>query len=250
MAMATAAQGALGLVGGATKFFEGRKMQREAQKKIDAFEWNDLENVHKNQQVSTLGSDLLREENARAIATTTDALRGGGNRAIVGGLGRVVAQSNTVNREAAANLDQQQKQIDFAKAQDDVRIREMIEKRQSDELQGYGQMLNTGMGMRYSGIGDAINAVGVVGQGLSGMKENGMFGADPAKQGTAGAATTPLVQGAATGGLPVTNPQNYNSSFTAPNYSAGFGTSGMGYWGDNFLNNFSQNFSNFKNRPR
>lgn len=233
MATATAAQGVLGLAGGATKFFEGRKMQREAQKKIDAFEWNDLENAYKNQQVSTLGSDLLREENARATATTTDALRGGGNRAIVGGLGKVVAQSNTVNREAAANLDQQQKQIDFAKAQDDVRIREMIEKRQSDELQGYGQMLNTGMGMRYSGIGDAINAVGVVGQGL------GMFGA----------ATTPLVQGAATGGLPVTNPQNYNSSFKAPNYSAGFGTSGMGYWGDNFLNNFSQNFSNFKNRP-
>ena len=218
MAMATAAQGALGLVGGATKFFEGRKMQREAQKKIDAFEWNDLENVHKNQQVSTLGSDLLREENARATATTTDALRGGGNRAIVGGLGRVVAQSNSVNREAAANLDQQQKQIDFAKAQDDVRIREMIEKRQSDELQGYGQMLNTGMGMKYSGIGDAINAVGVVGQGLSGMSENGMFGADPAKKGVDQSQYTALTGKTAGVILPNTTP-----SYPSLNFGMGNG---------------------------
>lgn len=218
MAIATAAQGALGLVGGATKFFEGRKMQREAQKKIDAFEWNDLENVHKNQQVSTLGSDLLREENARVTATTTDALRGGGNRAIVGGLGKVVAQSNTVNREAAADLDKQQKQIDFAKAQDDVRIREMIEKRQSDELQGYGQMLNVGMGMKYSGIGDAINAVGVVGQGLSGMKENGMFGADPNKKGIDQTQYTALTGKTAGVILPNTTP-----SYPSLNFGMGNG---------------------------
>lgn len=167
MAIATAAQGAIGLVGGAAKFFEGRKMQRQAQQLIDNFEWQDLENAYTNKQVSTLGSDLMREENARAMATATGALREGGSRALIGGLGKVVSQSNTMNREIAANLDEQQKALDLAAAGDDVKIRSMIEQRQSDELAGYGNMLNVGMGTKYQGIGDAINAAGVLGKGLS-----------------------------------------------------------------------------------
>ena len=178
MAMATAAQGVIGLVGGAAKFSEGRKMQNAAQASIDNFEWKDPQNAFRNQQVSTLGSELQREENARATATSTEALRSGGTRAIVGGLGRVVAQSNQVNREVGANLDQQQKQIDMAAAQDDVRIRDIHEKRQTEELEGYGAQLNAGMGMKWKGVGDGINAVGALGQGLIGMKENGAFGAN------------------------------------------------------------------------
>lgn len=240
-------QAATGIAGGISKFFEGRKMQRNAQTMIDNFEWNDLKNVHENQQVSTLGADLQREENARNNATSINALQNAGTRGLVGGLGRVQAQNNLSNRQIAANLDEQQKQIDYATAEDNANIRGMIEQRQTNELQGYGQMLSTGMGMKYGGIGDIINGLGAGAQ--AGMTATSMMGKAAGAAGAAGAATTPLVQGAATGGLPVTNPQNYKSSFPAPNYSAGFGTSGMGYWGDNFINNFSQNFSNFKNRP-
>lgn len=168
MAMATAAQGAIGLVGGAAKFFEGRKMQRQAQQLIDNFEWQDLENAYTNKQVSTLGSDLMREENSRAMATATGALREGGSRALIGGLGKVVSQSNTMNRQIAANLDEQQKALDLAAAADDVRIRSMVEERQANELAGYGEMLQQGRSMKNAGFSEGLNAIGGIGAGLAG----------------------------------------------------------------------------------
>ena len=169
MAMATATQGAIGLAGGAAKFFEGRKMQRQAQQLIDNFEWKDLENAYTNKQVSTLGSDLMREENARAMATATGALREGGSRALIGGLGKVVSQSNTMNREIAANLDEQQKELDLAAAADDVRIRSMVEERQANELAGYGEMLQQGRSMKNAGFSEGLNAIGTLGKGVSGL---------------------------------------------------------------------------------
>ena len=146
-----------GLVGGASKFFEGRKMQRKAEGLIKEFEWEDLESPFKDVQVSTLGAYLRAEEASRNTATAMNTLRSGGTRAIVGGVGRVQENNNIVNREIAAGLDQQQKNIDLMEAQDRVTIRGMKEKRQADELQGYGQMMNTGMNMRYQGIADLYN---------------------------------------------------------------------------------------------
>lgn len=160
MATATAITAGVGAIGGAVKFFEGRKMQREAQRAIDNFEWQDLQNPYENVQVSTLGSDLQREEAARNTATSVNALRSGGNRALIGGLGRVQAQNNLVNRQIGANLDQQQKQLDYAAAGQDVANQNTIENRQSNELAGYGQAMNVGMGLKYQGIDNMVNAVG------------------------------------------------------------------------------------------
>ncbi len=168
MAIATGISAGVGAAGGISKFFEGRKMQRRAQELIENFEWQELKNPYKDLQVSTLGADLRREENARATATATNAIRNGGTRAILGGLGRVQSNANTVNREIAANLDEQQKAIDYAGAQDDTRIRGMQEKRQTDELQGYGQMMNVGMNTKYGGMADIMNSAGMFGQ-LGGM---------------------------------------------------------------------------------
>lgn len=161
MATATAA---VGVAGGVAKFFEGRSMQRKAQSLIDNFEWQDLTNPYENQQVSTLGSDLRTEQANITTATNVEALRSGGNRAIVGGLGRVQAQNNTLNRDIASDLDKQQKQIDFAKSGQDVRNQSMIEKRQGDELAGYGQMLGMGQQMKFGGMTDILNTAGYVAQ--------------------------------------------------------------------------------------
>ena len=191
MAMATAAQGAIGLVGGAAKFFEGRKMQQEANKNIAAFKWDELQNVGESLQVSTLGSDLAVEENARNTATAVDSLRGGGNRALVGGLGRIMSQSDNVARKAGADLDMQQKEIDKITANDSVRIRDMKETRQTDELAGYGAQLNAGMDLKQQGISNVMNAVGTIGQGASGLLDGGIKAAAPAPAATATEAANP-----------------------------------------------------------
>lgn len=166
MGAGTAISGGLGLVGGAVKYFEGRRMEREAQAAIDRFEWQKLENPYEDLQVSRLGADLQREEAARNTATITEALRSGGVRSIVGGLGRVQQENNLVNNKIAAELDQQQRLIDFSSAGQDVRNQQVIEQRQANELQGYGQMLNTGLGIRYQGLGNMINSGMMLGSTL------------------------------------------------------------------------------------
>lgn len=147
-----------GMYGGTSKFFEGKKMQKRAQKHIDEFEFSELNNVQEDRQVSTRSAELRTEQGDIQSATSTEALRAGGTRALVGGLGRVEANRNIINREVGANLDMQEKQIQGAIAQDNAAIRGMKERRESAELAGYGQMLNTGMGMKYQGITDVYNA--------------------------------------------------------------------------------------------
>jgi hypothetical protein len=147
-----------GVAGGASKFFEGKKMQRRADKFIEDFKFSELNNVQEDRQVSTRGSDLMNEQANLMASTSVDALRSGGTRSIVGGLGRVEANRNQVSRETGANLDMQEKEIQAATAADNANLRAMRENRETNELSGYGQMLNVGMGMKYQGITDVYNA--------------------------------------------------------------------------------------------
>ena len=251
MAIATAimggAQAVTGIAGGISKFFEGRKMQKWAQDKIEHFQWQDLENVYKNNQVSTLGADLQREENARTSSTAVDALREGGNRALVGGLGRIVANNNMVNRQIGANLDEQQKAIDMAKSSDDARIRDMVETRQSNELQGYGQMMNVGMGMKYAGTGDVVNGLG--------MAASTMGTAKAMKDGTGmwskqGSGMLDVSEGELT---PLTGKQMGvqlpNTQFQSPSLNFSGMSGGMGY-GNTDMSQIWNQIQSINNRPR
>lgn len=152
--MAASVGNAVGVAGGISKHFEGKRMQKRAQKFIDNFEWQDLKAFSEDEQVSTLGSDLKTEQANMGAATQTEALRTGGQRALVGGLGKVEAGRNIVNQENAANLDQKQATINAKIADQKTQNQATNEKRQGDELAGYGQMLNTGMGMKYGGLAD------------------------------------------------------------------------------------------------
>ena len=155
---------AMGVAGGISKQKQGRKMQQEAQKQIDAFKWQELQNPWKTMQVSTLSADLQREAAATTEAGMVDALQQAGDRATIGAIGKVQANSNMVNRQIAINLDEQQKEIDRAAAQQDVNNQAMMEQRQSNELAGYGQMLNTGIQTKQQGWNDIINGVGAASQ--------------------------------------------------------------------------------------
>ena len=172
-----------GAISGFSTMKEGKAMQAAGQSGIDNFAWQDLTNPYKNLSASTAGAEMRADEGARAAATSVNALQQGGNRALVGGVGRVQAQNNALNREIAANLDEQNKNIDFAAAGQDVANQGVIEKRQQDELAGYGNMVNVGMDMRQNGMGQLVSAAGAIDSaamtaltgGMGG--ENGIFGA-------------------------------------------------------------------------
>jgi hypothetical protein len=179
MAIASAATGVASVGIGAAKFFQGRAMQKKGEKFIENFEWQDLQNPFENQQVSTMGRDYMQEQSNIGSATATEALRSGGQRALVGGLGRVEAARNDMNRQVATNLDTQQQAINTDIARQATVNQSTIEKRQGDELAGYGQMMNVGMGVQNQGLTEITNGLGSIGASAA----QGAFNSNPAVSG-------------------------------------------------------------------
>lgn len=151
-----------GAISGFGKIKRGKAMEKAGNEGIANFEWQDLSNPYKNLAPSTAGAEMRQEEAARATSTSVNALRSGGVRGVVGGVGRVQAQNNLVNKDIAAGIDEQQKALDMAAAGQDVNNQGVIEKRQQDELAGYGNMVDVGMDMRNSGMGDLVAAAGAI----------------------------------------------------------------------------------------
>ena len=164
------ASAGLGAIGGIAKIRQGRQMQDRAQSFIDDFQWQELQNVHDGRQVSTMSADLQREEMARNTATMVQAARNGGSRGIAN-LGKIQQNNITANRQIGADLDKQRFSIDRDRAQDQTVVRAMTEKRQADELQGYGQMLNVGMQMKQGGFSDMLNGFMGAALGIGGGEE-------------------------------------------------------------------------------
>ena len=156
------ASGIGGAIGGFGKIKRGKKMEAAGTQGVAGFEWNDLTNPYKDTQVSTLGADMRVDQANVNTATNVDALRAGGARSLAAGMGRVQAQNNTVSRDIAAGLDEQQKALDLKAAGQDVVNQNMTEKRQGDELAGYGNMIDVGMDMRAQGVGDLVAAGGAL----------------------------------------------------------------------------------------
>jgi hypothetical protein len=158
--MASAAAGALGAGVGLFQTIQGAKQARDAKNALENYERQELKNVAEDLQVSTLGSDLQREEQARLSASQIDALQGSGTRGIIGGLGRVEAGNQNVNRQIAADLDMQQREIDRMRAQDETRIQGMQEQREVADINALSSQYNTGQQNMMSGLGTTIAGTG------------------------------------------------------------------------------------------
>jgi hypothetical protein len=76
-----------------------------------------------------------------------------------------------VNREIAAGLDMQQKQIDQMYAQDEANIRGMQEQREVSDIAGLSSQYNAGNAMLWQGIGGiAQTGMSAIGGGAFGGK--------------------------------------------------------------------------------
>ena len=148
----------VGALASGIQAISGAKQKRDAQQELENYQRQELANVAEGLQVSTLGADLQREEQARLASTQVDALQGAGARGLIGGLGRVEAGSQMVNRQIGADLDAQQKQIDQMRAQDEANIRGMQEQREASDIAGLSSQYNAGNAMMWEGIGGITQA--------------------------------------------------------------------------------------------
>lgn len=188
--MGSAIAGGLSAGVGLYQTIKGAKQSRDAQNALENYQRQQLENVAEGLQVSTLGADLQREEQARLAATQTEALRGGGTRGIIGGLGRVEAGNQAVNRQIGADLDMQQKQIDQMRAEDERRIQGMIEQRQNQDISALSSQYNTGQQNMMSGFGNIIAGTGQAIVGASKQAQPGGEQQIAQQQGTLQSPTT------------------------------------------------------------
>jgi hypothetical protein len=167
----------VGALASGIQTISGAKQKRDSQDALENYQRQDLENVAEGLQVSTLGADLQREEQARLASSQVGALQGAGVRGLVGGLGRVEAGNQMANREIAANLDAQQKQIDQMYAQDEANIRGMQEQREIADVAGYSSQYNAGNAMLWQGIG------GIAQSGMAALSNPKLLGGEGGKVG-------------------------------------------------------------------
>ena len=159
--------GAVTAVSGIVKAGQEKKAKKKAAQEAANQKEVELNNVGEGLQVSTVGSDLKKEAQARLASTQTEALREGGTRAILGGAGRVTANSQDVNNAIGADLDYQQKEIDQVKAEDNIRIRGTKEDRANKRLAALSSQYNAANEGQQQGYGNVIQGLGTAGSALA-----------------------------------------------------------------------------------
>lgn len=139
--------------------YQGHQNAKKANQAINNYDRQDLDqsNPYENMPISTVGSDIMREESQRNNANAVEALRNGGTRGIAM-IPQVVAANNRQNQETRAYLDDQVTKRNYAIAGDKTAIRGMKEDRENADLAGLGQQLQVGRQDMWSGIRGAASS--------------------------------------------------------------------------------------------
>jgi hypothetical protein len=207
----------LGIGGGLFSTISGAIQAREAREALQNYERQELQNMAEGLQASTLGSDLAREEAGRLAMGQVDALQAGGQRTLLGGLGRVEARNTDLNRQIGADLDMQQRQIDQQVMAENQRIRQMQEQRENADIAALSSQINTGNQNMMGGIGNIIQGAGMMG-GILGTKPE-QPDSLPVPFGTPGFDTSAIGQ----------NPQSTNSFIGTKTGGSGMGATARDY---------------------
>lgn len=175
---------AIGAVSAGYQAYQGHEQKRKAQKALQDYDRQDLDksNAYENIPISTVGSDIMREESQRTTANTVDALRNMGSRGAAM-LPGVIADNNRANQESRNYLDDQVNKRNYAIAGDNTAIRGMVEDRENADLAGIGQQMQVGQQNMWSGIrgmgsslmyaANNVDFNGNSGHGISGQQNTG-----------------------------------------------------------------------------
>jgi hypothetical protein len=177
-AITSAIVGGLGVGLSAYQAIDGANRKRKAQNELSDYERQTLDHAYKDIKISTMGSDLLREENARTTADMVDATQLGGTRAIIGGIPRIVATTNQINQKAAEMLDGQVMKRDYAIAQDNARIEGITENRDIANIAGLSSQVEAGRQDMWNGFSSALSSAAYMGRGLKELRADSGIGID------------------------------------------------------------------------
>jgi hypothetical protein len=185
MGVASGTQMGLGIY----NLIQSSKDKLELKNAFEELERQELENsnVYENMRIATMGSDLQREEQARLASTQMDALTGAGVRGVIGGTGRVQANSDRVNNQIASDLERQEIDRERLIAGDEANIRSMIENREQNDINALSSQYNTAVDSQQMAFGNILSATGSMENQLT--DGQGAFGAMSSRK-TGGATET------------------------------------------------------------
>lgn len=153
---------------GAATTVKGIADTAKTNRQINNYDRQDLKNYSEDIQISTAGSDLIREEGARSTNKLVDTVSKGGARAITGNVGRIAEANNKYNRRAAIDLDRQITRRNTMIARENARIQSMYERREEQDLAGLGAKLEASKQTTWNGLS-------TIHSGLMYGANNGMF---------------------------------------------------------------------------
>ena len=140
------------MAGGLAQTISGMSDKAKAKKALENLEAPELDNAFKDIQISTVGSDIMREENARTTSNLIDTAKSGGVRSVMGAVPKIQAFNNNANLQTRKYIDDQVINRDYAIANQEGTIQRLEENRYQGELQGLGSMYNAGNQQMWSGI--------------------------------------------------------------------------------------------------
>lgn len=139
--------------------YDASERQRKAKNEMNTYERQTLDNAFKDIPISTVGSELMREENQRTAADLVDASRNGGIRGVFGNIPKIASFTNASNREARAYLDDQDIKRNYAIAGDNQNIRSIRENRDNANLAAISSEYQAANEDKWNGITGAVSGL-------------------------------------------------------------------------------------------
>jgi hypothetical protein len=185
--------GGASALGGIYQSIQGAKQARDAQNALNSLPIPDLQNVYGGMQVSKMGNELISEQSQNRYAQNVDALRSGGIRGIIGGLGQANEMAKQTDLQIKADYDKQENEIAMSQAQDEANLRAMREQRYQGNVAALSSQVSAGKQQEMQGIHGAIQGLASGAQ----MYQQGKY-MDALTAGTGGAKKISDITGKAT----------------------------------------------------
>ena len=154
MAFLTAAGMAMGALGTAKQFFDGKKLKREAEAGLAEFTEQELVNAYENVSPSMEAERLANINISKQLSTVSDVASGMDASTAMSMLSKGVEQSQQGMNEVVSSMMDKEFQADLMRAQDEVSMRSMVEQRKRMEKTSLMAQLQSGMEMQSGAITD------------------------------------------------------------------------------------------------
>lgn len=139
--------------------YQGMKDKKKAENELNNYERQALTNAFENVKISTVGTDLMREESQRNSADLVDASRNAGIRGILGGIPKIQSNANAVNRQIQADLDNQVIKKEYAIAGDETALRNIKEDRDNANIAALSSQIQKGEADMWNGISGVAKGI-------------------------------------------------------------------------------------------